>query len=122
MQLVKYDVVKKDVYNAKIKNIQDKVLDITNFATNTTLNAKTNEIKNEILSITNLVTTLLLLLLKIKYLMLVIQSEIEIMIQKYQKWKKKCFTTSDYNKFTSHTFDANITQKKLINQSGLDER
>ena len=72
MQLVKYDVVKKDVYNAKIKNIQDKVLDITNFATNTTLNAKTNEIKNEILSITNLVITLLLLLLKIKYLMLVI--------------------------------------------------
>ena len=31
------DVVKKDVYNAKIKNIEDKVPDLTNLATNTTL-------------------------------------------------------------------------------------
>ena len=33
-------VVKKDVYNAKIKNIEDEIPDITNLATNTTLNAK----------------------------------------------------------------------------------
>ena len=33
------------------------------------------------------------------------------MMQKYQKWKKY-FTTSDYNKFTSSTLDANITHKK----------
>ena len=32
------DVVKKDVYNAKIKNIEDKIPNITNFATNTPLN------------------------------------------------------------------------------------
>ena len=32
-------VVKKDVYNAKIKSIEDKIPDITNLATNTTLNA-----------------------------------------------------------------------------------
>ena len=36
---MKNDVVKKDVYNAKIKNIKDRILDITNVATNTTLNA-----------------------------------------------------------------------------------
>ena len=36
---VKNDVVKKDVYNAKIKNIKDRIPDITNVATNTTLNA-----------------------------------------------------------------------------------
>ena len=36
---VKNDAVKKDVYNAKIKNIEDKIPDITNLATNTTLNA-----------------------------------------------------------------------------------
>ena len=36
---LKNDVVKKDVYNAKIKNIEDKIPDITNLATNTTLNA-----------------------------------------------------------------------------------
>ena len=34
--VVKNDVVKKDVYNAKIKNIEDKIPDITNLATKTT--------------------------------------------------------------------------------------
>ena len=51
------DVVKKDVYNAKIKNIEDKIPDITSLATNTTINAKINEVKKEIPSITNLATT-----------------------------------------------------------------
>ena len=77
--VVKNDVVKKDVHNAKIKNIEDKIPDITNVATATTLNAKINEVRGEIHSITNLAITaaliltqllpLLLLLLKIKYLM-----------------------------------------------------
>ena len=40
--VVKNDVVKKDVYNAHIKNIEDKIPDITNLAINTTLNAKIN--------------------------------------------------------------------------------
>ena len=48
---------KKDVYNAEIKDIEDKILDFTNLATNTTLNAKINEVKNETPSITNLATT-----------------------------------------------------------------
>ena len=52
----KNDIVKRDVYNAKIKNIEDKIPDITNLATNTTLNAKMNEVKNEIPNI-NLATT-----------------------------------------------------------------
>ena len=55
--IVKNDVVKKDVYSAKIKNIEDEIPDITKLVTNTTLNAKINEIKGEILSITNLPTT-----------------------------------------------------------------
>ena len=54
---VKNDVVKKDVYNAKIKDTEDQIPHITNLATNTTLNAKINEVKNEIPSITNLATT-----------------------------------------------------------------
>ena len=53
----KNDVVEEDVYNAKVKNIADKIPDITNLAVNTTLNAKINEVKNEIPSITNLATT-----------------------------------------------------------------
>ena len=54
--VVKNDDFKKDVYNAKIINTEDKIPVITNVATNTTLNAKVNEIKNEILSIINLAT------------------------------------------------------------------
>ena len=53
--VVKNDAVEKDVYNAKIKNIEDKILGITKLATKTALNAKTNEVKDEIPSITYLV-------------------------------------------------------------------
>ena len=43
--VVKKNVVSKDVFNAKIKNIEDKIPDITNLATNTPLNVKINEVK-----------------------------------------------------------------------------
>ena len=45
-------LLKKMLYNAKIKNIEDKIRDITNAAANTSLNAKINEVKGEIPSIT----------------------------------------------------------------------
>ena len=41
--VVKNDVVKKDVCNAKIKDTEDKIPDIFNLAFNTTLNAKVNK-------------------------------------------------------------------------------
>ena len=49
-------VVKKDVYNAKLKN-KDEIPDISNLFTNTTLNAKINEVKGEVPSITKFATT-----------------------------------------------------------------
>ena len=55
--VVKNNVVKKTKYNDKIKNIEDKIPDITNLATKTTLNAKINEVKGEIPSVTILATT-----------------------------------------------------------------
>ena len=55
--VVKNGVVKKVLYNAKIKNIENKTPDITHVATNTTLNAKINEVKGEIPSSANLTTT-----------------------------------------------------------------
>ena len=58
-------LLKKDVYNAKIKNIEDKIPDVTNLATNTTLNARINEFKIELPSNTNLATTTTSLNLKI---------------------------------------------------------
>ena len=54
--VVKNDTVEKDVYDAKIKDIEDKIPDIANLASNTTLKAKVNEVKNEIPSIINLAT------------------------------------------------------------------
>ena len=46
------DVVQKDVYNAMIKDIEDKTSDITNLATNTILNAKINEVKKNLVFLT----------------------------------------------------------------------
>ena len=59
---VEKDVSKKNIYiyiyiNAKVKNIEDKIPDISNLATNTTLNDKINEVKNKIPSVINLATT-----------------------------------------------------------------
>ena len=54
--MVKSSVVKKDVYNAKMKNIEDKIPVTTNLTTNASLNAKVNEVKGEMPSITNLAT------------------------------------------------------------------
>ena len=55
--VVNNDVVKKTEYDAKIKNIEDKIPDISNLATKTNLNTKINEVKNKIPSITGLATT-----------------------------------------------------------------
>ena len=49
--VVKRDVVTKDVYNAKIKNSEDKIPDITNLATKTALNAVENKVPNVIFNL-----------------------------------------------------------------------
>ena len=48
------DDVKKDVFNAEIKNIEDKIPNIINLAIKASLNAKINEAKDEIPSVTKL--------------------------------------------------------------------
>ena len=53
----KNEVIKKAEYNAKIKNIEDKISDMSNLATKTILNTKINEVKNEISRINGLATT-----------------------------------------------------------------
>ena len=56
--------------------LRKEILSTTDLATTTALNGKRNKVTNKIPNITNLsITALLLLLLKIKYLMLVIQSK-----------------------------------------------
>ena len=44
---VKNHFIKKDVYYANVKNIEDETPYITNLATNTTLNSKITEVKNK---------------------------------------------------------------------------
>ena len=58
--------------NTKINEVKGEVASITNSTTTAALEAKINEFKGKIPNITNLATILLLLLLKIKYLTLVI--------------------------------------------------
>ena len=69
-----------------------------------------------------LVQLLPLLLLKIKFLMLVIYSKKADYNAKISEMENKRFTTSDYNKFTSNTLDAKIKQKILVNESYLNEK
>ena len=112
-------LLKKDVYNVKIKNIEDKIPDITNLGINTTLSAKINEIKNEIPSITSLVKTAGLTTVENEI------ADISDLVKKADydaEMEKKCFTTSDYNKFMSNTLQAKITKRKLINGYNLIEK
>ena len=64
--VVKNDVVKKDVYNTKIKNIEDKIPGITKLATYASLNAKINEFKGKKPNISNLATTSALMVVENK--------------------------------------------------------
>ena len=90
------------MYNDKIKDIEDKIPDITNLATNTTLNTKINEVKNEI--------------------PLKKEQKKQIMMQKYHKMGSKYFTTSDFNKFTSNILGEKITQKNAVNKNDFNEK
>ena len=64
--VVKNNVVTKTEYNAKIKNIEDKLSDITNLATKITVNAKIHEDKGEIPNIRNLASTTVLTVVETK--------------------------------------------------------
>ena len=96
--VVKNDVVKKDVYNAKIKDIEDKIPDITNLTTN--LNANIHEVKNEIPSITNLSTTTALTIVENK-------------IPSHNKY----ITTPEFYKLTAEDFAAKLKQADLVTKS-----
>ena len=114
----------KNVYNAKLKNTEDKIPDIANLATNTSLNTKINEVQGEITSITNLATAIALTALQIKYLMLIIQlkktdynrktCEIEKKISDYDH--DKYITTPEFNKLTAENVPARFTQAKLASK------
>ena len=110
IDVVKNDVVKRNVYNSMIKNIEDKTPDITNLATKTTLNAKTNEVKGEIPSITNLATKNILNVVDYN-------TKINCMEQKITDHNHdKYITTLDFNKLTSENFAARLKQVNLASK------
>ena len=122
--VVKNDVVKKDVYNAKINNIEDKIPDITNLATNTTLNAKITEVKNEIPNITNLATTTVpnaveneipndSNLVKKKTVYNAKISEIENKMTTDHD-HDKYITTQEFNKLSAKNFTARLAEANLV--------
>ena len=118
-----------------MKNIKDKIPDVTNLPTNTTLNdkiidhkneipiitnlptivSKTNRAKNKISSITNLATTTDLTITAVdneipKVSDLVKKADYNAEMKHI---KNKYFTISDYNQFTNGIFDTKITANKV---------
>ena len=125
---LKSNVDKLDI-NAKIKNIEDKIPDITNLTTNTALNAKINEVKNKISNITNLATTTTALTAvenKVRNVSNVVKkteyntkvSEIENKIATDHD-HDKYITTQEFNKLTLKNFTARLKQANLAIKSDI---
>ena len=110
--------------NAKEKNIEDKIPDITNLATKTTLNAKINEVKGEIPNITNLATTSALTAVENKIPSvsnLVKKTDYNTKINEIEKKitdhnHDKYITTPEFNKLTSEHFAARLKQANLASK------
>ena len=130
--VVKNVVVKKDVYNAKIKNIEDKTPDITNLATKTTLNAKINEVKGEIASITNLATKTSPNAVENKipsFSNLVNETDCNTKINETENKITHhnhdiyiYITTPEFNKLTSENFATRIKQANFVTKTEFDNK
>ena len=81
-----YIYIERDIYNAKIENIEDKIPDITNLATKTALNA----VEIKIPSVNNLVK-------KTDYNAKIEEIEKKITDHNHDKY----ITTPEFNKLTS---------------------
>ena len=114
---VKNDV-KKDVHNTEIKNIEDKIPDTTNLATNITLNVKINEVKREIPSITNLATTTALTVVENKILNVTNSVKKTDYSTKINETKRKT-TDHDDDKFITTLEFKKLTAEKFAAKLGL---
>ena len=127
---MKNHVVKKTEDNAKIKNIEDKIPDITNAVIKTTHNGKINEVKAEIPSITNLATNTALTAFEKKIPSisnLVKKSDYNTKINEIEKKiidhsHNKYITTSAFNKLTAENFPARLAQVHLVTKTDFDDK
>ena len=123
--VVKSVVIRKDVYNANIKNIEDKIPGITNLATNTSLNAKINEVKGKIPSINNLARTTALTAIETKIpnvSNLVNKTDYSTTTGEIKKKiidhdHDKYITTSEFNKLTTENLAVRLLQANLASKS-----
>ena len=120
---IKNCVVKKEVYNAKIKNIEDIIPDIKKVSANTDLDDKINEVNNEIPNITNLTTTTALTAVEDKIL-----NVSNLVIKTYYNTKMsettdcdndKSVTIQEFNKLTSETFTAILAPASSASKSDI---
>ena len=122
--VVKNEVVKKTEYNAKIKNIENKIPDITNLATKAILNTKINEVKANIPSINGLVTTSALTAVENK---IAKKPDYDTKVNEIEKKitdhkRDKYITTPGFNKLTTENFAARLAQAKLVTKTDFDNR
>ena len=116
------------LYNAKIKNTEDNIPDITNLATNTSLIAKINEVNGEIPSITSLTTTTTALtdvenkvsnvsnsVKKTDYNTKISETEKKITDHDHGKY----ITTPEFNKLTAENFAARLKQTNLASKNNI---
>ena len=100
-EVVKNDVFKKYIYNAKINDIEDKIPGITNLAANTSL-AKINEVKIKIPNVTNLTTTTI---------------TTYTAAENKKSDHSKYITALELNKLAAESFAARLTQVNLASKS-----
>ena len=125
--VVKTDVVKKDVYNAKIKNTEDKIPDAINLVTTAALNAKINEVKDKIPYITNLDSTTALTVVENKIpnvSNLIKKTDYNTKINEVKEKisdhdHDKYITTPEFNKLTAENFAARLAQANLASKSDI---
>ena len=115
--------VKKDVYDAKINNIEDKIPDITILATNNTLNTNINWVKNNICSIANLAKTAALnaKINEVKNKITDISNLAATSVEKKIPHHSKYITTAEFNKLTIGNFAAKLAKAILASKNDITD-
>ena len=128
--VVNNEVFKKTEYDAKIKNIGDKIPDISTLATKVILIQKINEVKNEIPSITGLATTSALTTVENKIPSisnLVKKTDYDTKFTEIEKKltdhnHDKYIATTEFNKLATDTVNTRIVQANLVKKTDFGNK
>ena len=128
--VVNNEVFKKTEDDAKIKNIEDKIPDISTLATKVILIQKINEVKSEIPSITGLATTSALTTVENKIPSisnLVKKTDYDTKVTEIEKKltghnHDKYITTTEFNKLATDTVNTRIVQANLVKKTDFGNK